>query len=129
MLQEPTIAAKVIILGYVSDPLLLNFIFYARMVLFISHYEGFGIPCVEAMALGTPLIVSQAPALREITGNAALHADSTSIEDMKQKMQILDSNDQLRATLVNLGKQRATEFNWQNSAKETLNIYQALLNY
>jgi glycosyltransferase involved in cell wall biosynthesis len=97
------------------------------MLLFASHYEGFGLPALEAMCMGTPVLGSSAAAIREITGDAALHPDPSSHADLVRHMQALDRDDALRARLVEAGRRRAREFTWERCARETLAVYRAAL--
>jgi glycosyltransferase involved in cell wall biosynthesis len=98
----------------------------ARMTLFPSFYEGFGIPVVEAMACGSPLIVSNVTSLPEIAGDAALLVDPASIEDMAEAMARIDRSSETRDELIELGVRRARLFTWENCARETLGAYRRL---
>lgn len=123
LLAQPEVRSRVITLPHVSDAALLALYRKARMLLFVSHYEGFGLPALEAMALGTPVLASFAPAVLEVTGDAALHADSRSIDDMAYKIRLLDDDEALRAELSQKGPARARTFSWDRCAEATLAVY------
>ena len=112
------------LLGYVPDadlPALYNM---ARVFIFPSLYEGFGLPVVESMACGTPVITSNRSSLAEVGGNASLLVDPTRPEDMTDGLlRVLtdaDLHDHLRAA----GLARAAQFSWTRAADETTRIYE-----
>jgi glycosyltransferase involved in cell wall biosynthesis len=112
--------------GYVSAsdlPLLYS---AARMFLFPSLWEGFGIPMIEAMACGTPVIASNVSCLPEIAGDAAVIVDPLSVDAIAEGMIRIDTSEVLRAELVERGLARARQFTWLNSARTTLAVYQRL---
>ena len=88
-----------------------------------SLEEGFGLPALEAMACGTAVITSNAPSLVEITGDAALHVDATSIEAIADAMTRVKSDATLRASLIARGLDRAKTFTWSRCAELTREIY------
>ncbi|HEY9606659.1 MAG TPA: glycosyltransferase family 1 protein [Allocoleopsis sp.] len=114
-------------LDYLSDELVALFYSKADAFVYPSHYEGFGLPVLEAMTLGTPVITSNTSSLPEVAGDAALLVDpddSTSLADAILKA-IGDS--QLRAELIGKGKERAKLYSWERTAQETLKAYKSLL--
>ena len=88
-----------------------------------SIEEGFGLPALEAMACGTAVITSHAPALVEITGDAALHVDANSVEAIADAMMRVMRDANLRATLIASGLDRAKTFTWRRCAELTREIY------
>jgi glycosyltransferase involved in cell wall biosynthesis len=92
-----------------------------------SIEEGFGLPAAEAMACGAPVITSTAPALIEITNDAALHADAHDVDALANAMRRLLDDEALRASLAARGIERAKRFTWRTCAEKTLNVYRALL--
>ena len=123
--QAGNINSPVIFPGYVPDAQLEILYAEARVYIFPSLYEGFGLPPLEAMAKGCPVVSSDRAALPEILGDAALYFDPESEADMAEKItQILNDND-LRTELINRGKLRAKKYNWWECASQTLAVYQA----
>jgi glycosyltransferase involved in cell wall biosynthesis len=126
LLATPEARARVIAVPYVADDDLAALYRGARMLLFASLCEGFGFPALEAMAYGTPVLASTAPALVEVTGDAALHARADDHLDLVAHMRRLDSDDALRARLVAAGRRRLRDFRWSHAAEQTLEIYRAV---
>ncbi|MCA9371371.1 glycosyltransferase family 4 protein [Candidatus Woesebacteria bacterium] len=87
-----------------------------------SLYEGFGIPILEAMSCGAPVIASQTSSLPEIGGNACLYFDPTDHMQLVEELEELYDNDALRSRLIAQGKKRVQEFSWQKSAQQTLDL-------
>jgi glycosyltransferase involved in cell wall biosynthesis len=105
-------------------PLLYN---GAQVFVFPSLYEGFGLPVLEAMACGTPVVCSNTSSLPEIVGDAAITLDP---EDTGAWVMALDSvleNEELRAELRTKGLEQAAKFTWQETARETLEVYRRVL--
>lgn len=100
-------------------PLLLS---GAQALVFPSFYEGFGLPVIEAMACGVPVIASTSAALPEIVGNAGLLVDAHDVEGFAQKMMEVIVNQNLRHDLINKGLERSCRFSWENCAKETWQV-------
>jgi glycosyltransferase involved in cell wall biosynthesis len=99
----------------------------ARMFVFPSLWEGFGIPVIEAMACGTPVITSDDSCLPEIAGGAALLVDPTSVEAIAEAMERVDSDESLREGLRAKGLERARFFSWRRTAEQTLAAYRMAL--
>jgi glycosyltransferase involved in cell wall biosynthesis len=127
LLARPTVRQKVLTLPFVSDSELLTLYRHARMLLFASLYEGFGLPALEAMCLGTPVLASTAPAVLEVTGDAAHHANPYDRADLVRKIRELDHDEALRAELRAAGPRRAREFSWRRCAELTLQTYRRAL--
>ena len=123
LFQRPEVKAKVIQVSFISDELLLTLYRHANALLFVSHAEGFGMPVLEAMAIGTPVLTSRAPALLEVTGTAALHASATDHGEMVEAMRRLSTDAELREKLRAAGLERAREFSWAACARATLDVY------
>ena len=91
-----------------------------------SLEEGFGLPALEAMACGTAVITSNAPALVELTGDAAIHADAKSVDAISDAMTRVMRDETLRASMIERGFQRSRAFTWKRCAEMTLEIYRRI---
>ena len=107
--------------GYVSKGELASLYRGAACLVFPSRYEGFGLPVVEAMASGTPVVAAPDAALREVAGDAAVFADPSTLADGIRRA--LDDRDRL----VSAGLERARLFTWDETATRTLAVYRELL--
>ncbi|MHB9032540.1 MAG: glycosyltransferase family 4 protein [Anaerolineae bacterium] len=99
----------------------------AEIFIYPSIYEGFGLPPLEAMACGTPVITSNRSSLPEVMGDGGVMVDSTVSENLAAEMQNLLENPDRRANQVSRGLQRAKLFTWANTARQTAAIYHAVL--
>lgn len=111
-------------LGRVTDSELKEYYTNAHAFIYPSLYEGFGIPPLEAMACGTPTIVSDIPSLREVCGEASLYVSPLDAEDIAKKIILLVSDTELREKLRLAGYIRQKQFSWENSANAVLGILQ-----
>lgn len=125
-IQKLHLEKDVLFSGYISaqeEPLLMS---GALAFLFVSLYEGFGMPPLEAMACGTPTLVSDCSSLPEVVGKSALLADPLSIEAIAEKMELLLNDSVLRASLAKSGIERAQQFDWDKPAIKLLNLFKHL---
>jgi glycosyltransferase involved in cell wall biosynthesis len=120
--QRLGLASHVRFLGRVSDALLPRLYAAARAHVHPAHYEGFGLPPLEAMASGTPTIVSNVSSLPEVVSDAALLADPNNPEEIAVAMHRLLSDDALHAEMREKGLARARCFSWQRAATATLDV-------
>ena len=110
-------------LGFVSDEDLNCIYNLATVYCQPSLYEGFGLPVLEAMASGTPVVISKTQALVEIAHDAALIADPDSPEDFAEKIKNLVDSDKLREEFIKRGFKVSETYTWQKTAKATLAVY------
>ena len=112
-------------LGRVSDEELVRLYNQATCFLFPSLYEGFGLPVIEAMKCGCPVLVSDIPVLREICGEAAIYFNPYHIEDIRNTIELfLKENDTLRPTIIAKGYENANRFSWEETAKKIILLAQ-----
>ena len=110
-------------LGFVPFDTLRAFYELATGFLFPSLYEGFGLPPLEAMAAGTPVLVSNVSSLPEVVGDAAIQVNPENVFDIARGIKELLLNDKLRSELVNRGRAHAASFSWRNAAEQVTRIY------
>ncbi|MQL51388.1 glycosyltransferase [Desulfofundulus thermobenzoicus] len=110
--------------GYMPDEIVASLYRNALFFVYPSLYEGFGLPVLEAMRHGVPVLCSGTTAVGEVAGGAALVFDPTDITDLHNKMLMLIENPALRQELVEKGNVHVTSFSWQRCAKETLALYE-----
>lgn len=113
-------------LGRVSPEDLLGLYNAARLLVHPAFYEGFGLPPLEAMACGTPVVASNTSSLPEVVGDAALLVDPTDVDGMAVAMWRVLSDETLRQQMIEKGLKRARLFSWRKAALETLEIYRRL---
>jgi glycosyltransferase involved in cell wall biosynthesis len=111
-----------------SDNDLATWYKHASALLYPSHYEGFGMPPLEAMLMGCPIICSNTSSLPEVVGDAGLLLDPNNCESWTAAIASLLSNDLLRKTLALKGKERARLFTWTACAKKSASVYASALN-
>ena len=99
----------------------------ATMFVYPSLYEGFGIPPLEAMSFNCPVACSNTSSIPEVVGNAAIQFDPFDRGSISDAMVSLISDSALRAKLIGLGRARVAKFSWEHCAKQTLDVYRALL--
>ncbi len=127
--KELCLEREVIFLGFVADENLPALYNLAEVFVFPSLYEGFGLPPLEAMACGTPVITSQGSSLPEVVGEAGLMVSSEDTEALTQAMRKVLDDPARREDLAKKGVRRAREFAWQSSARKLLTIYQDLADW
>lgn len=125
--NELDIGKNVIVKGYVSDDELGALMKNAEAFVYLSFYEGFGLPPIEAMSMGCPVIVSDINSHREVCGNSALYADPYNVEDIKSKITDVLENDRLKYELIVAGKKNIERFDWSTSAYNVLKEINAFI--
>lgn len=118
---------KVLFLGFVPDEELK--ILYSEAVAFVqpSLMEGFGLPALEAMSCGCPIVSSKASCLPEVYGEAALYFDPLDTKDITEKLKIILDNSLLRKKLIRKGREQVKKHTWEMAAQKTLDVYRKLL--
>jgi len=119
-LADESLEKSVIVTGYVPDSDLVVLYNMAHLLAFPSLYEGFGLPCIEAMACGCPLVTSNRGALREVGGDSALYADPEDVRAIAQAVWEASENQPLREQLIDRGLRRVGAFSWDRHAEQLL---------
>jgi alpha-1,3-rhamnosyl/mannosyltransferase len=113
----------VVPLGPVDEPLLHALYRCASALVYPSLYEGFGLPVLEAMASGTPVIASRAASMPEVLGDAGILLDPSDVHAWAEAMTSVVNDEQLRTRMAHAGRARASEFTWARTARMTLDVY------
>jgi glycosyltransferase involved in cell wall biosynthesis len=127
LLAQPQIAKRIILLDHVLKSELRALYAEALLFFFPSWVEGFGLPILEAMASGTPVLTADRSAPGEIANGAALTASPFDIDAMAACLRQLSADDTLRKELIDRGRGRAKEYTWRRCAKSTLEAYRELV--
>ena len=104
---------------------------YRQAYLFVwpSLYEGFGLPLLEAMSAGVPVVASNSSSLPEVVGDAAAMVDPTSTESIRKGIEDVLTNHGSRERLVQMGLERSKLFSWNKASEETLALFEQALSY
>jgi glycosyltransferase involved in cell wall biosynthesis len=117
----------VIFLGYISEEQLSPLYNNADSFVFPSLYEGFGLPPLEAMACGTPVLASHSASLPEVCGGAALYCDPYNIDEVTNKLIQMLTDKSLREDLRQKGLERARSFTWGKAAQQLITIFEEVI--
>ncbi len=126
LVEKLKLQDRVIFTGYVPEDDLPGLYKRASLFVYPSYYEGFGLPPLEAMACGLPVIVSNSTSLPEVVGDAGVYVDPYDIRQMSATIDTVLSDSDLLETLRRRGPERAKLFSWEKTAIETLKLYQRL---
>lgn len=119
---SPALKTRIHFTGHLSQEKLVQVMASAFIFTFVPYFEGFGIPLVEAMKCGTPILAGNKTALPEIGGDAVLYCDPFNIEDIKNQLTVLIHDHQLRTKLSQKGIERASLFSWDKAAIQTWEV-------
>ena len=122
--QRDEVAAGIRFTGYVADEHLSALYSAAICFVYPSYFEGFGLPILEAMKCGTPVIAGDRTSIPEVAGEAALLFDPFDVQSLVEALKRVLNDSQYRGTLSARGLQRASEFSWQTTARLTLAAYE-----
>lgn len=123
LIKSLDLEGDVLSLGYVKKEELRGFYEGASLLVFPSLFEGFGIPLLEAMSVGTPVAASNVTSIPEVVDDAAQLFDPTKPDDIADAMHAVLTDENLRSSLIRKGKKRVREFSWDRCARETLDIF------
>ena len=126
MYQNMKFKEEVVFMGQINDDLMVDILASSKALCFVSIFEGFGLPIIEAMKCHVPVITSNTSAMPEIAGNAALLVNPHNIHDISNAMCKIENNPKLCKELIQKGKQIIQKFKWDNTAHT---ITETLLKY
>lgn len=115
---------RVTYLGYVSNTELCQLYNLATLLVFPSFYEGFGLPPLEAMACGCPVVTSNTTSLPEVCGDAAIYVEPSYVDSIAEGIYKVITNEELRKTLIQKGFANAAKFSWTKCAQEHLKVFE-----
>jgi len=118
---------RIVFKGQVTAEEMRRLLNRASIFVFPSFYEGFGLPPLEAMASGCPVVVSNVASLPEVCGEAACYVDPYAVESIADGMQRTLTDRRLRQRLIEKGRQRASLFRWEESARQHLEVFREIL--
>lgn len=121
--EELNLQDRVTFKGYVPNDVLRSIYAKASLFVFPSLVEGFGLPILEAMSYGVPVITSNYGAMAEVAGDAALLVDPYNVDEIAEAMYRVLTDENLRENLIKKGFERASQFSWERTARETLSVY------
>lgn len=116
-------ADRIRMLGHVSDGAVVELLNFCDLFVFPSLYEGFGLPPLEAMQCGAPVVTSNTSSLPEVVGDAAITVSPDSVDEISRAMRLVLSDESLSRDLRRRGPDRARLFSWDRAAIETLKVY------
>lgn len=125
-IEEIGVQDRVRFLGYVDTRSLVALYSMCEVFIYPSLYEGFGLPVLEAMACGAPVITSPNGSLHEIAGDGAAYIDPYSVDDIAETLCELLANPGLRDALRRQGFARTAQFSWDKAARQTLELYRSI---
>jgi glycosyltransferase involved in cell wall biosynthesis len=126
-IKKSDIADRLCLTGYLKDEDLCALYSSCKAFIYPSVYEGFGLPPLEAMACGAPVIAGRIPALQETLGKAALLVEPMDVEALVQAITGLLQDESRRSKLGSAGQQHAAKYSWEQTARLTLDVYRKLL--
>jgi glycosyltransferase involved in cell wall biosynthesis len=127
MVKTYNLEKDVYFLGKLTDTEISSLYLQADMFVFPSLIEGFGLPGLEAMSVGLPVIAARASCLPEVYKDAAIYFTPTDAKDLKDKIELLLSDPKIRRRLIDKGQKLVKSYSWSKMAKETWNEYQKIL--
>ena len=125
LIYDLGLSSDVKMIGFVSDDDLPYVYNLSDLFVFPSLYEGFGLPLLEAMACGVPVLTANTSCLPEIGGKAAIYFSAKDKNELAEKILNILNNDSIRRKMIERGLQRSKLFTWRSMAEKTLKVYEA----
>ena len=125
-IKEEDVEDQVALTGYIPARDLASTFRQAKAYVFPSFAEGFGIPGLNAMAAGLPVVCSNIPTLKEVYDNAALYFDPNDPQDIAEKINQIVSDSKIRSGLIDSGLQQVKKYSWHQMVQETLDVYKTV---
>lgn len=125
--HSPALRGRVRLLGYVTQEDITSLYGQARLLAYPSLFEGFGLPVLEAMACGCPVVTSDRSSLPEVAGDAAILVDPESVDAIAEGIRRVWEDDALAADFRARGLERARLFSWERTARLTADVYESVL--
>ena len=122
-IRESSLADRIKLTGYLNDEDLRALYSSCRVFVYPSIYEGFGLPPLEAMACGAPVIASRIKAIEEVCGESAMLLEPRSVNSLATSLNKILNDKNFRAELVSAGRKRAARFSWKRTAELTRAVY------
>lgn len=129
IIRKLGLSQDVVLAGYVPDDDMPRLYSAADLCVYVSLYEGFGLPPLEAMRCGTPVVVSNVTSIPEVVGDAGIMVDPYNVDEIAAGLYKVLTDTALRERMRSRGLQRAEMFSWAKAARQTLNIYNRMVNY
>jgi len=127
-IKQNNLSSSVYFTGYIVDALVPTIYKNAVLFVFPSHYEGFGLPVLEAMASGTPVISSNAASLKEVGGDSVEYFDPSDENKLKEKIALFLRDKDIRNQYIKKGFDRLKLFSWEKSANRHIEIFEKIIN-
>lgn len=127
LMKDPAISERLRLTGYLSDEDLRALYSSCRVFIYPSVYEGFGLPPLEAMACGAPVIAGRIPSLQEVLGDAARLVEPLDTGALARSISEVIENENLRQTMKAAALRQSAKFSWEQTARATLEVYRSLL--
>jgi len=126
-INESNLNSHVVILGYVDDAVLPALYAHAQFLAMPSFYEGFGLPLVEAMVYGTPVLTSNKSSMPEVAGDAGILIDPLDIESIGKGLKYLIESATLRADLTEKALKNGERFSWERAATQLVDVFKRII--
>jgi glycosyltransferase involved in cell wall biosynthesis len=119
----PSVSERILLPGYVTDEERSWLLRNAQVFAYPSLYEGFGLPLLEAMSVGTPVVTTYAGAIREVVADAAITVPPRAVEELAQALEVLFDESATRAVMIERGYARAAQFSWKLNGDQMAALY------